>query len=104
MLISEAVNGRSSLILPSANTGAAVASTSSNQKAVSSDGAEREVDGLNRKPGLIRSCGGTGGDTPTEKPKHDFTCKDESELIQFSPVYGKRTESGDGVEAVLNES
>ncbi|HWO95044.1 MAG TPA: phosphodiester glycosidase family protein [Bacillus sp. (in: firmicutes)] len=103
-LVSEAVNGRSSLILPSAGTDAGIASVFSYQRAVSSDGAVREVDGVNRKPGLIRGCGGTGGDTTTEQPKHDFTCKDESELIQFSPVFGDQTESGEGVEVVLNES
>jgi Phosphodiester glycosidase len=68
----------------------------------SSDGATREVDGLNREPGLIRGCGGDGGDQPTEQPKHDFTCTDESELILFTPDFGERTESGTGVEAVLN--
>lgn len=103
-LVSEAVNGRSSLILPSANKAADIASVSSYQTAVSSDGAVREVDGLNRKPGLIRGCGGIGEDTPTENPKHDYTCKDESELIHFSPVFGEETEAGEGVEAVLNKS
>ncbi|CAM3566893.1 phosphodiester glycosidase family protein [Aeromicrobium ponti] len=103
-LISEAVNGRSSLILPSANRDARLASISSSQTAVSSDGSVREVDGLNRKPGLIRGCGGTGEDTPTEDPKHDYTCKDESELIHFSPVFGNKTEAGDGVEAVLDKT
>jgi hypothetical protein len=62
------------------------------------------VDGLNRKPGLIRGCGGSGGDQPTEEPKHDFTCTDESELILFTPIFGDHTEPGDGVEAVLNSS
>jgi Phosphodiester glycosidase len=62
------------------------------------------VDGLNRKPGLIRGCGGDGGDAPTEEPKHDFTCTDESELILFTPDLGKRTEPGTGVEAVRDSS
>ncbi|USK38671.1 phosphodiester glycosidase family protein [Cytobacillus firmus] len=103
-LISEAVNGNSSLILPSASMDARIASVSSSQTAFSSDGAVREVDGLNRKPGLIRSCGGTGADTPTEKPRHDFTCRDGSELIHFTPDFGNQTEAGDGTEAVLNAS
>ena len=46
------------------------------------------MDGKNRKPGLIRGCGGEGGDAPTEAPKHDFTCTDESELIHFTPIFG----------------
>jgi len=59
------------------------------------------VDGLNRKPGLIRGCGGEG-DAPTELPKHDFTCTDASELILFTPMFGAATEPGEGLEVVLN--
>ncbi|MDO7487329.1 hypothetical protein Q5O89_18975 [Peribacillus frigoritolerans] len=62
------------------------------------------MDGLNRKPGLIRNCGGVGGDTTTERAKHDFTCKDESELIQYTSVFGEKTESGDGMEVVVNQA
>ena len=64
------------------------------------DGARRVLDGLNRKPGLIRGCGGVG-DTPADAPKHDFTCTDTGELILFRPVFGATTEPGDGVEVVL---
>ena len=104
-LVSEAVDGRTSLILPEGDgKGADVAALSDTLKAVSSDGARREVDGRNRKPGLIRGCGGEGGDQPTERPKHDFTCTDESELIQFTPIFGATTEPGDGAEAVLDSS
>ena len=72
--------------------------------ATASDGASREVDGKNRKPGLVRGCGGDGGDSPTERPKHDFTCTDESELILFTPIFGTATEPGAGAEAVLDSS
>jgi hypothetical protein len=103
VLVSEAVDGRTSLILPpGSGEGADIAALSDTTAATSSDGATREVDGLNREPGLIRGCGGDGGDQPTEQPKHDFTCTDESELILFTPDFGERTESGTGVEAVLN--
>lgn len=102
-LASEAVNGRTSLVLPSpTGAGARVAALSSRQTATSSDGALREVDGLNRKPGLIRGCGGIGGDAPTELPKHDFTCTDPTELIQFTPDFGTAAEPGDGAEAALD--
>jgi hypothetical protein len=102
-LVSEAVDGRTSLILPpGSGEGADIAALSDTITATSSDGASREVDGLNREPGLIRGCGGDGGDQPTEQPKHDFTCTDESELILFTPDFGSRTEPGEGVEAVLN--
>jgi len=61
----EAVNGRTSLILPDDRArGARVAALMSQQTATATDGATREV-GLNRKPGLIRGCGGVGEDIPT---------------------------------------
>jgi hypothetical protein len=72
------------------------------QAAIASDGARRVLDGDNRKPGLIRACGGTGGDQPTERPLHDANCTDASELIRYTPIYGAGTDSGDGAEAVLD--
>jgi hypothetical protein len=104
-LVSEAVDGRTSLVLPEGDgEGADVAALSDTVSAASSDGATRLVDGKNRKPGLIRGCGGEGGDTPTEAPKHDFTCTDASELILFTPIFGTSTEPGEGAEAVLDAS
>ncbi len=104
-LVSEAVDGRTSLVLPSGSgEGADVAALSDSLSAAASDGETREVDGRNRKPGLIRACGGEGGDQPTQGPKHDFTCTDESELIQFTPIFGATTEPGEGAEAILDAS
>lgn len=104
-LVSEAVNGRTSLILPfSSGKDARVGEIATQQTAATSDGAIREVDGLNRLPGLIRGCGGVGGDEPTENPKHDFTCTDSSELIVFTPVFGENTEPGEGAEVALDAS
>jgi hypothetical protein len=103
-LVSEAVNGRTSLVLPDRTGEAAVIEAlSTRQEVVAGDGARRELDGLNRAPGLIRSCGGSGGDIPTELPKHDFTCTDASELIRFDAIFGAVTEPGPGAEAVLDE-
>ncbi len=85
-LVSESVGGRTSLLLT--ESGAQVAPVRTRLRARASDGAVREIDGLNRKPGLIRGCGGTGGDVPTELPKHDFTCTDASELILFTEAFG----------------
>jgi hypothetical protein len=103
--VSEAVDGRTDFILPKGDgTGADVAAISDAFAATSSDGAKREIDGLNRKPGLIRACGGEGGDVPTELPKHDFTCTDASELILFTPIFGTSTDPGEGAEAVLDAS
>lgn len=104
VLVSEAVEGRTSLVLPtSSGEGAFVAALSDTLTATSSDGATIQVDGLNRKPGLIRACGGVG-DTPTEGPKHDFTCTDESELILFTTHFGATTEPGEGAEVALDAS
>ncbi len=62
-LVSEAVNGRTSIILPdSSGQDARIAALTSEIAATANDGATREVDGLNRKSGLIRGCGGVGGD------------------------------------------
>ena len=104
-LVSEAVDGRTSLVLPEGGgEDADVAALSDTISATSSDGATRLVDGRNREPGLIRGCGGEGGDIPTEAPKHDFTCTDASELIHFTPIFGASTEPGEGAEAVLEAS
>ncbi len=102
-LVSEAVNGRTSLVLPDRTGEAAVIDAlSTRQEVVAGDGARRELDGLNRTPGLVRGCGGSGGDAPTERPKHDFTCTDPSELIRFDEIFGSVTEPGPGSEAVLD--
>jgi hypothetical protein len=102
-LLSEAVDGRTALILPAASgEGADVAAVETEQTATAEDGASREIDGRNREPGLIRGCGGDGGDAPTEAPKHDFTCTDESELIHFTPAFGQLTVAGEGVEVALD--
>jgi hypothetical protein len=104
-LVSEAVDGRTSLILPPGpGKDASIAAIRDTLNASSSDGATRMVDGLNRAPGLIRACGGEGDDQPVSVPKHDFTCTDDNELIHFTPLFGATTVSGVGVEAVLNAS
>ncbi|MEV5411854.1 phosphodiester glycosidase family protein [Thermopolyspora sp. NPDC052614] len=62
----------------------------------------REIDGVNRTPGLVRNCGGVGGDSPTQAPRHDVTCTDPSEIVLFTPALGRHTPEGDGVEVVLD--
>jgi hypothetical protein len=70
-LASEAVDGRTSLLHPAGSgEGADIATLTDTLSATESDGARREVDGVNRTPGLIRAYGGVGGDQPTERPKH----------------------------------
>jgi hypothetical protein len=101
-LVSEAVDGRTDLLLGPAFP--SVRALRDAQTVRASDGASRLLDGDNRKPGLIRSCGGAGGDAPTERPLHDVSCTDPSELIRFTPVFGPGTEPGDGAEALLDAS
>jgi hypothetical protein len=104
-LISEAVNGRTDFVVTEGPTvSARVARLSTIDAIASSDGAQRELDGLNRVPGLIRSCGGVGGDEPTQNPLHDFTCTDSSEVILYTPDFGTTTPSGDGYEVTLDSS
>lgn len=62
------------------------------------------VDGINRVPGLIRNCGGVGGDSPTERPQHDVTCTDPDEIVRFTDELGASTPAGEGTEAVLDAS
>ena len=102
-LVSEAVDGRTSLVLPDRSGEGAFVSVLSDRLAITATGGtRRELDGLNRVPGLIRGCGGSGGDVPTERPKHDFTCTDDSELIRYSAIFGPATPSGPGAEAALD--
>lgn len=60
------------------------------------------IDGVNRVPGKIRNCGGTGGDLPTERPLHDVTCTDPDEIVRFTSELGADTPAGDGIEAVID--
>jgi hypothetical protein len=99
-LVSEAVDGRTDLVLGPAAT--SITALSDIESVGATDGATRVLDGENRKPGLIRACGGTGGDSPTELPLHDITCTDPSELIRSTPIFGAETEKGDGTEALLD--
>jgi phosphodiester glycosidase/sporulation related protein len=98
-LLSEAVNGRPSLVF-SENAHATV--TRNTWTGTVSNGRRTvRLDGLNRVPGLIRNCGGLG-DTPTDHPLHDTTCTDPDELVAFTADYGASTPAGPGVEAVVD--
>lgn len=69
------------------------------------EGPDRErgpIDGLNRVPGVIRNCGGTGGDVPTERAAHDVTCSDSSEIVAFTPDGLANLPRGPGLEVVLD--
>jgi len=97
-LVSETVTGRPALVVHHDGLGTTVARLGWRGLA-----GGLPLDGLNRVPGLIRNCGGSG-DTPTDLPLHDFTCTDADELIAFDSSYGASTPSGPGIEAVLDRS
>ncbi len=101
-LVSEAVNGRTDLLLPRPNgRGAFVAPLSTALSARAADGSRHVVNGRNRALGLIRSCG-EPGDLPTERPLHDVTCTNPSELVQFTPAFGPVSDPSSQIEAVLD--
>lgn len=100
-LLSEPVNGRPGLVVRDDGRHSTVARLTWKGRLVGR-GASQLLDGVDRVPGLIRNCGGTADDTPTSLPLHDVTCSDRDELVAFTPDYGARTPSGDGIEAVLD--
>lgn len=102
-VVSESVGDRTSLLFSdSIENKASIANVETDLKAISSNGEKSIIDGLNRKPGLIRSCGGTSEDERKEDPKHDVTCTDDDELILFKPIFGDETPAGNGLEVVLD--
>ena len=106
-LLSEPVDGRSALILPAAAAQAASARPRIARLGFSGrmyvNGRSREIDGVDRRRGLIPACGGRGGDVPTERPNGAITCVDGSELVLLSPRYGRRPPAEGGVEAIVRD-
>ncbi|MEU6159582.1 phosphodiester glycosidase family protein [Streptomyces sp. NPDC047130] len=99
-VLSESVGGRPSLLFSADARRAAVARPTWSGS-VAGGGTVLPLDGVNRVPGLIRNCGGTG-DAPTDLPRHDTTCTDQGELVAFTPEFGAATPSGEGAEVVLD--
>lgn len=98
-----ATNGRVSLILGRSGKLPSIAKLSS-RYTLSVGGTTHLLDALNRPPGVIRNCGGVGGDVPTQQPVQDFTCTDPDEVVAFTPEYGIASPVGAGVEALVNPS
>ena len=101
-LSSEPVGERPALVLRADARNTDVARTRWAAAAVTETGERLPLDGVNRVPGLIRNCGGTSDDTPTDRPLHDLTCTDDDELVAFTPDFGAVTPPGQGVELVLD--
>jgi hypothetical protein len=103
--VTAATNGRAALVLGDGGRRTSVEALWSKYSVRfgrgSSGGGAHLVDGLNRPPGVIRDCGGTGGDRPTSRPVHDFTCSDPNETVVLTARYGAPPPAGAGVEAVV---
>ena len=101
-LLSETVDHRPALVLQDDARRTQVERLTWTGSVRSHDGARLQLDGIDRRPGLIRNCGGTDDDLPTAQPLHDFTCTDADELVAFTSHFGLNTPSGPGLEAVLD--
>ncbi|MFE2060593.1 MULTISPECIES: phosphodiester glycosidase family protein [unclassified Streptomyces] len=108
-LVSEAADGATALILPGPGGGRPrVDEVATRLTLRADDGARRELDGVNRVPGRILGCGGTGGDLlaatrkPESRPRHNQLCVDDSEIVAFGPEWGVSSPPGaDGSAEVL---
>lgn len=105
-VLSEATNGRMAMSIFQANTPGGRSSVRFGELATHmhlmlGSSSKHPVDGINRKPGVIRNCGGSG-DTPSDLPKHDFTCGDPDEIVVLTPEFGAAAPAGDGMEAVVD--
>ena len=99
-LVSESVGERTSLIV-TGNTGK-ISETSTQLNLTSINDETKTIQGINRTPGLIRSCGGMENGKITA-PMHDRTCTAENEIILFNSLFGDKTPEGPGFEVFLNE-
>jgi len=103
VLLSDAIQGRTSLVLPPGpGTRAVVAPVRNTLTASAEDGARRFLDGVNRTPGLVPECGGDESDAPSEAPAHGAVCTDASELVLLTPAFGPESPEAAELEAVLD--
>ncbi|MFD8146813.1 phosphodiester glycosidase family protein [Streptomyces sp. NPDC059708] len=98
-LLSEANNGRTALLLEGAGGRVRVDEITSRTQVTAPDGEVRQVDGINRVPGRIRGCGGTGDDRrldgkgadPEARPWRGIMCVADDEVVVFRPEWGAST-------------
>lgn len=61
-----------------------------------------QIDGINRKPGILLNCGGYRSQ-PTTEAAHDFVCHNENEIIVYDSNYGPKTPNVKATEMTINE-
>jgi exopolysaccharide biosynthesis protein len=59
------------------------------------------VDGINRKPGVVRDCGRPGL-APTSEPRQDFTCTAADDAVLFTAQFGASLPTGPGEQVLLD--
>ncbi|GIF41748.1 phosphodiester glycosidase family protein [Actinoplanes xinjiangensis] len=98
-LLSEAVNGRTALLLDGAAGAPRITELTTTTTVTAADGAQWQIDGIHRKPGKILNCGGVGGDlrpdgTPGDGAWRFEACTDPDEVVVFRPEWGSTTPAG----------
>lgn len=101
-LVSEATAGRPALLLRDGGRQVIIDRFTTRLFLTGAGIERRRIDGINRVPGVIRNCGGSGGDTPTERAAHDLTCHDPSEIVAFTPDGSSKPPAGPGAEVLLD--
>lgn len=97
-VVSEPINGRPAMVVSPA--GIDMLTNVRGDITVTVGDQTFPADGLNRKPGRVVNCGNIG-DLQGENAAHDFFCDDADELIVFTPYYGATSDTGAGVELVI---
>jgi len=59
------------------------------------------VDGINRRPGLVRDCGRPNLQ-PTTQPRQDVTCTAGNDTVLFTAQFGAALPTGPGIQAVFD--
>ena len=87
-LLSEPVDGRSALLVPTDPAAPVRVAATEFAGSVEAGGERRILDGVERRRGSVPACGGRGGDRPTQRPNSALTCTDSSELVLLSSRFG----------------
>ncbi|WP_261991764.1 phosphodiester glycosidase family protein [Streptomyces sp. OR43] len=111
-LLSEAAQGRTALILGGTRARHRIDEITTSSSLVASDGAHRELDGINRVPGRIVGCGGVGGDRLSRTgelvsfPVHNQLCVDPDEIVDIGAAWGVSSPEGgkDSQDALIDRT